>query len=835
MKSLNVKKIAVAALGAAMIGAAFAGAVSVPSTLSNYQFFSSGTPQVKIVVGSAAQASDAVAAANIAAMIGNLAYTSTPVSINGETGLSCSGSAGTASCNGGSATLQVTTPGINPATSYQMTTLINSALNANYSNSLTAQTRNGTATMPGILGQLNNGYVSDTLNAKITPSQTQLLKTTPLNIQGNPVSEEEDIYAGATNAFSTITNTIQSNQMGAYYTATFTPSLPMCTNTADSINTSASNYCDANGNLNLIGDTQNTIQFLGQPWVIVSPSNSSGISYDSTSGNVTSIQLAQGSAINQVLYAGQSVKASNGVIVTLNTMTGSSGGAGGFYASFFVTATDGTNQTITMVEGEQKVIDGVTISVAKGNVFPGMASAQQYVVVSVYSNTITLGSNNQQITGTGGVNYGNWYSRFVEATNSNTMGISEILIYPLSSSIINQQNAGNSFSMITNSPLYNLNYMGLTNVTTSPLNFQMITPAYVTVNMTNCPSQQLNFNAVQITGSNNGLYDQNNGGNSFTTGYMVIGNVTPQNTTTCTTQFNPGEVFYPIPGNTNGYYYNTSIANVGFKYSSSLNTNPSFNYSTPTNLLTVQEYTAGPDSNPTGVGTIGVYVNNVTNQFVDLNNATSADSIYYTDSNGSVGYNNTAEKVGFITDRGSVITGISSNSVTINYANSLAGVIYTLTPSGVNTSTSNSVNYTLTPGQSQDLGSGYSVELMTVGAGTSGTTGGNATVSGVSGLSASPANAATVVPLNTASTPLVEFDSQASTSQNLIVVGGPMVNTVAASIASQAGVSLNAPGDAVVQLIGQDILVAGYTAADTQSAANALIAWMAQNAASIAH
>ena len=78
MKSLNPKRIAAVVGGAALLatGLAFAGPISFQNVpiISN-----SGQPLVQIVVGTLAKPSDGVAAANIAAAIGNLAYTSVPV------------------------------------------------------------------------------------------------------------------------------------------------------------------------------------------------------------------------------------------------------------------------------------------------------------------------------------------------------------------------------------------------------------------------------------------------------------------------------------------------------------------------------------------------------------------------------------------------------------------------------------------------------------------------------------------------------------------------------------------------------------------------------------
>ena len=827
MKSLNVKKIAVAAIGAAMIGAAFAGAVTVPSSLSSYQFFSNGSPQVKIVVGTAAQPSDAVAAANIAAMIGNLAYTSTPVSINGESGLACSGSAGTATCSGGSATIQVTTPGINPATAYQMTTLINSALNADYTSSLTSQQRAQTSGLSNQITSFQNApFTSDNVNAQITPYQTPVLKKTTLNIGGNSITEEEDIYAGATNSFSSTTNSIQSPGLGAYYVATFTNPLPLCTNTANNVTT-----CDASGNQQLINDTVNTIEFLGQPWVVEQFNN--GVINANSSNPATSLELGQQTAYVPQLYIGQSETAPNGVKVTLNSITGASGaGNQGFYASFNVTATDGTTQIVTMNEQSYQTVDGVTIHV--GKVFPGLTSGVQYAEVSIYSNQLTLSGTGGRISGT--LDYGNWYSRFTDSTNGQSEAISNIVVYPsIASLLYNNAVPGTSFSLIQGSPLYNLNYVGLTNVTYTPLTFQIVQNMQVPVNQSGCTGT-LTFDAILVTASSNSniLYDKDNS-NYFSSGYIVYNPVNASSSNCSVSNAAIGDFYYLPTSSTTGYYTKVSAGDIQFRYSSAMSNWPTFSYSGNSSggYVGINETTQGADG-ASFQGLIQAYVSKNQNAFVDGPGSTTSDSIFYNDnSGGSVAYSNSLEKQGFITDRGSVITGVSSNSISINYANQLAGVIYTLTPSGVNASTSNTANYTLLPGQTQSLGDGYSISLVSVGSGTSTTTGGNATVTGISGLTTTPATAETVVPLNTASTPLVEFDSQASTTQPLIVVGGPMVNTIAASLASQGSVSLNAPGDAVVQQIGNDILVAGYTAADTQNAANALINWLAQNAASI--
>ena len=76
-----------------------------------------------------------------------------------------------------------------------------------------------------------------------------------------------------------------------------------------------------------------------------------------------------------------------------------------------------------------------------------------------------------------------------------------------------------------------------------------------------------------------------------------------------------------------------------------------------------------------------------------------------------------------------------------------------------------------------------------------------------------------------ASWKMVVLDSATPTADTLILVGGPAVNTMTASeLAAQPGIKLDSPGTKVAgKITDKKILVAGYTAADTTSAANDLI------------
>ncbi len=126
MNRLNAKRIGV--LAASLL---FGLAVAGPVSFSNIPIINSaGQPVVQIVVGSQAQPSDGVVAANIAAVIGNLAFTSTPITatVSGQSGLSCVVT--TATCSVTGAQVYLGEAGVAaPTGSYGFTALIGSVLN----------------------------------------------------------------------------------------------------------------------------------------------------------------------------------------------------------------------------------------------------------------------------------------------------------------------------------------------------------------------------------------------------------------------------------------------------------------------------------------------------------------------------------------------------------------------------------------------------------------------------------------------------------------------------------------------------------------------------------
>src|SRR5271156_4984687 len=128
METINAKRIAAVA-ASLLVGLAFAGSGGV--TWSNIPIINNqGQPVVQVVVGSQAMPSDGVVAANIAAVLGNLAFTSVNVtaSPSGLSNVNCVVT--TPTCTLTNQQVWFNEKGFAaPSGSYAFTTLIGSVLN----------------------------------------------------------------------------------------------------------------------------------------------------------------------------------------------------------------------------------------------------------------------------------------------------------------------------------------------------------------------------------------------------------------------------------------------------------------------------------------------------------------------------------------------------------------------------------------------------------------------------------------------------------------------------------------------------------------------------------
>ncbi|PIZ91451.1 hypothetical protein COX85_03790, partial [Candidatus Micrarchaeota archaeon CG_4_10_14_0_2_um_filter_55_9] len=438
MKSVNVKKIAAVAAGAAMVGAAFAGAVVTDGTgLSNYKFFSGNEPNVKIVVGTQAAASDGVAAGNIAAMIGNLAYESNDVYVVGTDQLSC-GTEGTGSTlANGMCVADVTTPGVNSATAYLMKTYVEDRLDSQ------ADSTRNTATY------VFSGPATRTTNAKlVTQDMTNVLSmpnsgaiTNPKNLQ---VKQEQKVYLGAYTQYDATDKVVEAKQGRTIYETTFSNPLPACWDTSKT-------YALCATNSDKLDRTHTKINFLGDQWVVVS------FTLDATVTKFSTLKLGKETAYKPFMSIGEELSAPNGVKAKLTDITAFAFGTQSQpKTTFDIFDANGQNiGTAILMPGEEYNQNGIYLHLY--NAVTGVAGTS-YAELSMFSDVIEL-THGGQISG-----HGNWKAYLNGDTNTaysygTSQALQSITLYDDIST--NTLKAGDSINLITNALGYKFNYLGM--------------------------------------------------------------------------------------------------------------------------------------------------------------------------------------------------------------------------------------------------------------------------------------------------------------------------------------------------------------------------------------
>jgi len=185
-----------------------------------------------------------------------------------------------------------------------------------------------------------------------------------------------------------------------------------------------------------------------------------------------------------------------------------------------------------------------------------------------------------------------------------------------------------------------------------------------------------------------------------------------------------------------------------------------------------------------------------------------------------------------ITERGSQILSVGTNDFSMKVADKVGQASFTFATSSTSSnSSSNAEQYTMGVGESKVFG-GVTVTVQSIDA-----TAGSCSVLGANGAPACtvdstslsavvmPNNAASVVvnePYTGSVSGLVAKDTDGSTANTAILVGGPAVNTMTAAAVTDAAIDFQKEG-VVVKEIGNKIVVAGYTADDTLAAADLFI------------
>ncbi|MFA5246403.1 MAG: S-layer protein [Candidatus Micrarchaeia archaeon] len=801
MKSL--RKFATLAVGAMMAASAVA-AVNVDKTgLESYPFFNNGEPAVKVVIGSTAHPSDVVVAANIAAMIGNLAYTDKDVSVD-KTGVSCGAASGTCAIDAGTkkVSLSVTVPGASPANVYTMRTYINDFLDNN------SETYRGNT----------NGYVY-TGNSegyekalKVTKDKSNVVSlvnegkvTNPQNLD---VKQEQNIYIGSETKYSDTASYKQVVAKGlrAAYSLSFSEPLPVCWDTSKNILTCP----DSQDRLN---QSHTKINLLGQEWVVISYSMKTG---DST--NIGTVELGKETGYNQMMNQDDEIVAANNAKVKLRSISSPTSGSAA--ASFEVTTAAGVVSYETIVSGNSRDVAGVTIRV--NTVFAGTNSVN-YADVSVYSDKLSL-TDGTQIDST---THSSWYAAIKSTNSTSSQAISNITLYSTYSTSSDLK-AGEKMSLIKGQNAFDVTFEGLddASITYDNLRFTLMnetlqynnthkwTGAYVQVEsgVSNAfQTSTTSKNMVRI--ATNPMIGDTGLGNASIGAAFIQGS---------DGFWDPITGDYTAPGTTAVTYHYSGSEQSTIGIAAEAVTDSPYSY------VWVKEFTEDNSATPKYISLLFEPSLGTAGQFSDSTAASTVSS--------KIGYNATAPSTadfngtavrqyesGFVSDRGTKFVSVGSTYAEFQYPKTVVKAKYTLKTSGTN-ATSGSVTLDLGEGESKLIDTGYMATVSSITATASGAAG-TGGLTGLDTVVADPAKAATVTQLNTNDKPLVLLDADAGSASAVIVVGGPIVNT----LAKAAGMSDSPNEEAKVLVQNGKIYVYGYKGADTTAAGNELIKWLAEN------
>ena len=927
MKSISVKKIAAITAGAALLGASILAAA--PVTVDNIDVISAqGQPTVQIVVGNRAAASDGVAAANIAAVIGSLSYADKKVNAKLVGSPTCSATTGTGA---GACTIQSGTEKVG----------------------LDVYTPGGTIAGAYAIKTYMYGFIdSDTTDDQIKDSDKRLVDSNYWTALADTTARDSTAAKTYTVKYKIYTNTLRGsefdttyNKFKTYinsldYVTTFDEAsyagIPACTKSDVITNTTAANASDA---MTYCGDSYKTsghrvpIKFLGEDWII------SNMDPGATS---TSIKLAKESVAEQRLYVGANASTAkyNLKLETVSVPYGTVASTASIKIYDVATGVY-TGQTASVSAGETKdvTIGSDTLSIHVYEVLAGLTPLDSWARVAVYTQEITL--TNNQVVDTDDNNkwkvyltWGNYSSGkniILKSINLSRIGMPVALMegdavniigkpamYQLaftgqtlgtsnlekltvsyeSSSSYSDEKSGDYINTITgkdivcfasdtksafklndgsekkkvcfgNGPVLYEKTAGSNDL--YAVEQQSPTSNVVASNATDGSIMVWNGTAMAALASTNvtvkELYkDDTSGwtdGASLNYNVVALGNTTYTNDTALwkitasnntTIPIGSYAIYGPnttVGGNqaiyvlkttdlsSTGKFNMTAVVN-GWKYR--INDDSAFDKNiTYTGLgtvpsITIQEY-ANKDRNINI--TYAMQVDLTTDKALEPNaqstTTTTTDEVSYTGLNVDDGSaaSATTVKANYVNQKGSKVVSKSKTQAVLNMAKKLGELEYDLKPSsatataGGTTSYSKGVSETLTIGDST-----ITVKSVTATTTPCSITGGNVTCTAA--VSAAPtldgeqvaADTSVSVPWKYSSAKkLVVLDSETPTADVLILVGGPAVNTMTASeLASQPGIKLDAAGKKVAgKITDKKILVAGYTAADTTSAATDLI------------
>lgn len=418
MKSINGKRIAALA-ASLLVGLAFAGQ---GITYANIPIVNSaGQPVVQIVIGSTAQPSDGVVAANIAAAIGSLAHTTTNVTatVGGRSGVSCVVT--TPTCTLSNQQVWLGERGlVVPTGSYSFTALIGSVLNA---------------------GVLNSGNLGNTKVLQSTPGSQYAYpesSSAPYSLTTSPTAPSAYTGIGVSPATSVVSSTNGGGMQYTRFTSSAVDNLVRLTNAQvpgllsssgayqeseyiwlggfpvydQMSNVSAFAVLDSQGVYQLAfgkpiqnrtngAATNAQFLLLGQNWTtynLVPPTVSSGWPASNqfvVGGNIT---LAQASTPLTTVYVGHNITSGPFTVVLNDLSYPNNAGLSNAALSIYKNGVLTNVTAVGPASGSSKVTinsTGTKLYVSVPSTFPGLYAYQKWAKIQLFSNTfnITSGKN----------------------------------------------------------------------------------------------------------------------------------------------------------------------------------------------------------------------------------------------------------------------------------------------------------------------------------------------------------------------------------------------------------------------------------------------------------
>jgi hypothetical protein len=871
MNGINLRKLGAIVAGGAILASsvAFAGLVFQNTELVN----ANGQPVAKIVVGEDAAASDGVAAAMIATKIANSAYAEKVYTAAVQGTATCGAAAAGAACTvtDKTVTLSIVYPGMTGTAIHEFAPLIAETLDREVNDrapdyqsvssdledekSHPFQDQDGAVFLSSVIPESDAN--EDTARYyKIDGSQLSALADYSMasKTATSTYTEAQKIYLMGYTAYDSNEEAVKYVPESTVYQMVFGPDeegLSLCPGDDGT----AVGDCDET---DALGKNRYKIKLLGSDWVISDVVEGDGAVLNATDGAVYgsdtamavpedstfTLKLAKEASYNPALHKGECMNTTDAKIC-LSDISRETGTENTHPAILSIYDTAGnlvTEKQVTEGTTEEIVVGTKTIKVHVYQTAPGYAMQAMWAEIAIYADEIELNEGKEFTYGIEGWDGddSNWnvYFGLVDVNSngadedvSNATGIRAITFATTESDAMSEGDLfeGDSYYIIDSEGYqgFQVTNNGLEDWNMDSLKFEYKSGGTAaTANITEY---------VKITSQQDKAFDVDGmgwkRGSTLLIGYNESGGVVALKDSDNEWQvdtYSNEDIFYEYAGD------QSLIVSEDFD-----NTGDS---SVPANLV---NFTVTYVENVGDVNATDSITGNMS-FFVDFSAADGLlgeidgndDEVMFgipAELGGTYGYSDgDTYDVGFVTPRGTEFSSESTTTRTYKVPAYVRHVLMAVKPTSVNASRNSEIIGPLHEGDSATVGGTITVTVdsidvessASVSGGSSGSAADMSKVSAVikdsSGATMSTLTAKDVYAIDAAQ--FVYLDSQAPATGTIITVGGPAVNSVTAAAMEGAAVDLSADNPVVTKEAGDKIIVAGWTADDTITAAAQFIA-----------